>query len=73
MSASPGRLGGVRALGHLREILNRLSVTTLPDQVCIPRAHEAFDADGLKNVALQAAVEDIGERIANFAALAMSD
>jgi len=73
LSASPGRLGGVRALGHLREILNRLSVTTLPDQVCIPQAHEAFDEGGLKNIALQAAVEDIGERIASFAALAMSD
>jgi NAD(P)H-dependent FMN reductase len=70
MSASPGRLGGVQALGHARQILNRLFVTTLPDQVCVPCAHEAFDETGLKDAVLETAVEDLGRRIAAFAALA---
>ena len=68
LSASPGRMGGATALGHMREVLTRLSVTTLPEQVSVPRAHLAFDDDGLINVGLQFAVEDLGRRIAAFAA-----
>jgi chromate reductase len=71
LSASPGRLGGVRALGHTRDVLTRLSVTTLPEQVSVPHAHLAFDDEGLVNVGLQCAVEDLGWRIARFAAAAV--
>lgn len=46
LAASPGGFGGVRGLPHLRQILCTLGVTVLPGQVALPRAHEAFAADG---------------------------
>jgi len=44
--ASPGALGGLRGLVHVRAILGNIGVIVLPDQVCISTAHEAFDDSG---------------------------
>ena len=46
ISASPGALGGLRALVHVRAILGNIGVFVLPSQVSIPKAHEAFNEDG---------------------------
>lgn len=46
MAASPGGFGGVRGLYHLRAILNTLGVEVIAQQFVLPRAHQAFDADG---------------------------
>lgn len=50
MSASPGSLGGMRMLPHLRQILNALGVLVLPGQFALTHADTAFDAE---NGALQ--------------------
>lgn len=46
LSASPGALGGLRGLMHLRAVLQALGVLTIYEQFALPRAHEAFDAEG---------------------------
>jgi chromate reductase, NAD(P)H dehydrogenase (quinone) len=45
MGASPGALGGMRMLPHLRQILNTLGVLTLPGQFSLAHADTAFDAE----------------------------
>ena len=46
MAASPGALGGLRGLVHLRMLLANIGVTVLPGQEAIPRAFNAFNEDG---------------------------
>jgi len=68
MSASPGSLGGLRGLVHLRAILGNLGVVVLPEQRAIGQAHSAFADDGsMKDAKNQEAVEAIGARVARVA------
>jgi NAD(P)H-dependent FMN reductase len=61
ISASPGALGGLRALVHVRAILGNIGTLVLPGTISIPRAMEAFDEAGrLKDPAKHAAVEKLG-------------
>jgi NAD(P)H-dependent FMN reductase len=69
MSASPGNLGGLRGLVHLRSILGNIKVIVLPDQVAVSKAHEAFDENGrLKDAGLTDAVQNLGRTLAGVIA-----
>jgi NAD(P)H-dependent FMN reductase len=63
MSASPGALGGLRGLVHLRQILQALSVLVLTEQLALVRAHEQFDGEGqLIDPKLRASLSGLAER-----------
>jgi NAD(P)H-dependent FMN reductase len=67
MSASPGALGGLRGLVTVRSLLSNIRVIVLPDQVAIPKAHEAFDPQGrLKDPKQQAGIEALGRDLAGM-------
>ncbi len=68
-AASPGALGGLRALVHVRAILGNIGVTVLPDQVAVSKAHEAFAEDGsLVNEKQAAKVKHLGGQLARHLA-----
>jgi chromate reductase, NAD(P)H dehydrogenase (quinone) len=67
MSASPGALGGLRALVHVRSILGNIGVVVLPEQIAVPKAHEAFNPDGsLKDAQKQVGIDALGKTLVSF-------
>ncbi len=67
MSASPGMLGGLRGLVHVRSILENIGVIVMPDQIAIAKAHEAFNEDGtLKDKKQEDQVKKIGASVAKI-------
>jgi len=67
MSASPGALGGLRGLVHVRAILENISVLVIPDQIAVSKAHEVFDTDGtLKDKKQEDHVKKIGSNVAKM-------
>ncbi|MBA4075416.1 MAG: NADPH-dependent FMN reductase [Cyanobacteria bacterium PR.023] len=70
MSASPGQLGGLRGLTHVRSILENIQVMVLPDQFALPMAYSAFAVDETKLVdeKKNETVIKIGEKLAHVTA-----
>ena len=63
--ASPGYYGAMRSLLHLRQILAvGVGATVIPQQLALPRAGDAFEADGsLKDEAQQKQLADVVEKL----------
>jgi NAD(P)H-dependent FMN reductase len=67
MSASPGALGGLRGLVHVRSILGNIGVVVLPDQIAVAKAHAAFNPDGsLVDSNQQTGIQGLGKTLASF-------
>lgn len=67
MSASPGGLGGLRGLVHVRAILENIGVMVIPNQIAISKAHEAFNLDGtMKDEKQEQKVKVIGANLAQM-------
>src|SRR5437899_6250030 len=67
LSASPGALGGLRGLVHVRSILGNIGVIVLPDQIAVAKAGEAFDEKAqLKDAKQQTGIMGLGARLAGF-------
>lgn len=63
LSTSPGAWGGVRGLAHVRQILSGMGVLVVAEQLAVPRASEAFDAQGyLVDPSQRTLAEAIGAR-----------
>lgn len=68
-AASPGALGGLRGLVHLRSILGNIGITVLPDQIAVGNAYQAFAEDGFLTDPKQAArVKALGATLAKHLA-----
>ena len=72
--ASPGSYGAMRSLLHLRQILELgMGATVIPQQIALPRAMDAFEADGsLKDNAQQTLCKSVVEALAVAARKFMS-
>lgn len=46
LAASPGAIGGLRGLRHVRQILTQIQMVVVPQEFALGKAHEAFDDNG---------------------------
>ena len=62
MASSPGSLGGVRSLSHLRGVLTSISVNVLPQEIAVPFAEDKFAGDDEEMIdeSMKARLEDLG-------------
>lgn len=67
LGASPGKLGGKRAIAAVRSILGNIGVEVFDQEFTLPRAGDAFDDRGrLKDAGLRDALETTVQSFARF-------
>lgn len=68
LAASPGALGGLRGLAHLRQTLQALNMLVITEQFALPRANQAFDTDGrLADARQQESMTRVVQRLIHIA------
>ena len=68
VACSPGRLGGIRGLGHVRTILSGIGVHVVPTQIAVPGVADLFDDEGLMtDERMKANLEELGQAVAETA------
>lgn len=69
MATSPGGLGGMRGLPHLRQILEGIGVLVIPQQKAVPNAYKMFDEVGqLTDDHQREGIEALGSTLASLTA-----
>ena len=69
LAASPGALGGLRGLVHVRAILSGIRVLVVPEQAAIGGANKAFDEQGeLVDEKQRASVNAVANAVVRLAA-----
>jgi len=68
MTASPGAFGGIRCLGHLRDVLTILLVNTLPSEIAVGKVSAMFDGEGdeMTNDNMRGILEDLGASLVDI-------
>lgn len=68
MTASPGAFGGIRCLGHLRDVLTILPVNVLPSEIAVAKVGGMFDGDSseITNDTMKRILEELGASLAEM-------
>ncbi len=67
LGASPGALGGLRGLVHIRAIFGNLGCLVIPEQMAVSSAHQAFDDQGsLRDDGVRERVQAVGAGVAKL-------
>ncbi len=68
MTASPGTFGGIRCLGHLRDVLTILLVNVLPSEIAVGKVGGIFDGDTdhITNDSVRGILEDLGKSLTDM-------
>ncbi|MFG0245266.1 MAG: NADPH-dependent FMN reductase [Phycisphaerales bacterium JB052] len=62
LAASPGAIGGLRGMRHVRQVLTQLQMVVVPQEFALGVAHEAFDEHGdLKDERAAGLAKGVGE------------
>lgn len=70
LAASPGAIGGLRGLRHVRQILTQLQMVVVPQEFALGKAHEAFDDLGqIKDEGARKMANNVGSSTIHMARL----
>ena len=67
LAASPGAIGGLRGLRHVRQVLTQLHTIVVPTEFALGKSHEAFDDSGsLKDENASKFASNVGSEVVRF-------
>jgi FMN reductase len=69
LATARGDAGAMNTLNHLRHVSRWMNAWVLPHQVSIPRAGDAFGADGPSRGGLRGDLEQLGRELVRFGGL----